>query len=146
LPRSSASAPSRVSSTKRTRTAQRRKLSPSHAPPPFGCATLGVEPHEALNIASAADKASAAVHNIASHVDADATRDAWNRSHRAFLLSRCELRRGRPGNAMRALRSMLLNLEALLALARRAGGWPEHLVAGERTVEALRQAVEGVTL
>jgi hypothetical protein len=115
------------------------------AKPPLGSASRdreALEPAELLALASVADQASVAVHNMAAHVDRERTRTEWNRSHRCFLHARCELRRRREASAIETMRAMLCHLDALLVMAREDATWPDHLAAGERTVCALRDALQ----
>lgn len=122
----------------------RQNPRPSHALPRSDSA-IAAPDHaaEALNAAAAADRASAAVHNIAAAVDRERTRRAWNLSHQAFVHARCELRRRREQSALNAMARMLPHLDALLAMARQVGRWPQHVAAGERTTERLRAALHG---
>ena len=97
---------------------------------------------EVLNAAAAANQVTGALHNIAAPVDRDATRDAFNACHHAFLRCRCEARKRHTDKAIDAAQTMLSNLDALLALAQRANTrHTEYLVVGDRAASILREAL-----
>lgn len=101
-----------------------------------------LELDEVLNAVSAVDKLAGTLHNIAAPVDRDATRDAFNRCHHAFLRCRCEARKRHADRAIDAAHTVLANLDALLALAHRSGTrHTEWLVVGDRTASILREAL-----
>lgn len=97
-----------------------------------------------MNLAAAADAVSGTLHNIGACVDRDAARDSFNRSHRAFVHCKCEIRRQKPDGARQALRTMLSNLDTLSDLARRADRRPEAIRVCGRVVENLRAGVAGL--
>jgi hypothetical protein len=109
---------------------------------PTATVAAPVDLADLIGLASAADQASCAVHNLAAIVDRDRTRDAWNSAHMSFLHARCSARRRQEARARCALAKMLPALEELLDMARQVDKWPNHLAAGERTAVALRAALE----